>query len=128
MSELGQSRQTSSGPAVSLCPLCLRMCCKTRLFVAIEFGREIFGHALPMREYGLNASVPKLDATPTLSKRRPPVVRTAEKLSKPPQVLCSCGEQHLILGTAQATQPKPVELQDALHMSKPHLDLLALAA
>jgi hypothetical protein len=26
MSELGQSRQTSSGPAVSLCPLCLRMC------------------------------------------------------------------------------------------------------
>src|SRR5262249_14971324 len=54
--------------------------------------------------------------------------RTAEKLSKPPQVLCSCGEQHFILGAAQATQPKPVELQDALHMSKPHLDLLALAA
>jgi hypothetical protein len=42
--------------------------------------------------------------------------RTADKLSKPPQVLCSSGEQHLILGTAQATQPKPVELQDALHM------------
>jgi len=32
------------------------------------------------------------------------------------------------LGAAQTTQPKPVQLQDALHMSKPHLDLLALAA
>src|SRR5215813_5777960 len=36
--------------------------------------------------------------------------RTAEKLSKPHQVLCGCGEQHFILGAAQATQPKPVEL------------------
>src|SRR6516162_9454304 len=107
------------------------MCCKTRLLLAIGFGGEFWPcpcPALPMREYGLNASVPKLDATPTRSKRRPPVRRTAEKLSKPPQVLCSCGKQHFILGAAQATQPKPVELQDALHMSKPHLDLLALAA
>src|SRR6266481_3623091 len=58
------------------CPLSGGMCCKTRLFVAIGFGREFLAMpcpVLPMREYGLNASVPKLDATPTLSKRRPPV-------------------------------------------------------
>src|SRR5262249_17771262 len=41
------------------CPLCLRMCCKTRLLLAIGFGGEFWPcpcPALPMREYGLNAS------------------------------------------------------------------------
>src|SRR6266436_2757094 len=64
------------GAILKQCPLYPRMCCKTRLFVAIGFGREFLAMpcpVLPMREYGLNASVPKLDATPTLSKRRPPV-------------------------------------------------------
>jgi hypothetical protein len=53
---------------------------------------------------------------------------TAEELGKPSQVLSSCREQHLVSGTAQASQPKSVELEDALHMSKLHLNLLALAA
>src|SRR5262249_38889157 len=106
------------------------MCCKTRLLLAIGFGGEFWPcpcPALPMREYGLNASVPNL--TPRLREANGGHRwrRTAEKLSKPPQVLCSCGEQHFILGAAQATQPKPVELQNALHMSKPHLALLPLA-
>ena len=58
------------------CPLSGGMCCKTRLLLAIGFGGEFWPcpcPALPIREYGLNASVPKLDATPTRSKRRPPV-------------------------------------------------------
>ena len=60
----------------TICPLSGGMCCKTRLLLAIGFGGEFWPcpcPALPMREYGLNASVPKLDATPTRSKRRPPV-------------------------------------------------------
>jgi hypothetical protein len=107
------------------------MCCKTRLFVAVGFGREFLAVPLsssPDGEYGLahrdRNLTPRLGEANGGHRWR----RTAEKLSKPPQVLCSCGEQHFILGAAQATQPKPVELQDALHMSKPHLDLLALAA
>jgi hypothetical protein len=41
--------------------------------------------------------VPKLEATPTRSNGGHRWRRTADKLSKPPQVLCSSGEQHLIL-------------------------------
>src|ERR1700688_1906347 len=54
--------------------------------------------------------------------------RTAEELDETPQVLRSCSEQHLILYSAQAAQPKSIELQDALHVGKSHLDFLALAA
>ena len=53
---------------------------------------------------------------------------TAEQLDEPPQVLRGCGEQHLVPDAAQASQSKPVEPEDALHVCKPHLDLLALAA
>ena len=51
---------------------------------------------------------------------------TAEELGKPPQVLRGSGEQDLVPRAAQATQSKPIEPEDALHMCKPHLDLLAL--
>jgi len=54
--------------------------------------------------------------------------RTAEELDETPQVLRGCSEQHLILYSAQAAQPKSIELQDALHVGKSHLDLLAFAA
>ena len=53
---------------------------------------------------------------------------TAEELDQPPQVLRRRSEQHLIPGTTQASQSKPVEPEDALHVRKPHLDLLALPA
>ena len=53
---------------------------------------------------------------------------TAYELGEPPQILCCGREQHLILSTTQASQSKPVELENALHVRKPHLDLLALAA
>ena len=53
---------------------------------------------------------------------------TAKELDEPPQVLRGCGEQHLVPDAAQAAQSKSVEPEDALHMSKSHLDLLALAA
>src|SRR5215470_9140714 len=39
------------------------------------------------------------------------------ELSKAPKVLSGCGKQHLIPGGTQAPQPKPVELQNALHVS-----------
>jgi hypothetical protein len=54
--------------------------------------------------------------------------RTAEELDETPQVLRGCSEQHLILYSAQAAQPKSIELQDALHVGKSHFDLLAFAA
>ena len=113
----------------TICPLSGGMCCKTRLLLAIGFGGEFWRcpcPALPSTAltHRYRNLTPRLREANGGHRWR----RTAEKLSKPPQVLCSCGEQHFILGAAQATQPKPVELQDALHMSKPHLDLLALAA
>ena len=53
---------------------------------------------------------------------------TIEKFGEPSQVLRGCSEQHLVLDSAQAAQPKSIELQDALHVGKSHLDLLAFAA
>ncbi len=52
---------------------------------------------------------------------------TAEDLNEPPQVLRGCGEQHFVPRAAQASQSKPVEPENALHMRKSHLNLLALA-
>ena len=49
-------------------------------------------------------------------------------LSELSQVLSGGDEQNLVAGAAQAPQPEPVELQDALHVGKQHLDLLALSA
>src|SRR6516164_7453596 len=54
--------------------------------------------------------------------------RTANELDEPPQVLRGCGEQHLVSRAAQASQSKPVQPENALHMRKSHLDLLAFAA
>src|SRR5215469_3332018 len=54
--------------------------------------------------------------------------RTANELDEPPQVLRGCGEQHLVSCAAQASQSKPVQPENALHMRKSHLDLLAFAA
>ena len=45
-----------------------------------------------------------------------------------PQVLSGCGQEHLIFGSAQAAQSQPIELKNALHVRKPHLDLFALPA
>jgi hypothetical protein len=42
---------------------------------------------------------------------------TAEELDEPPQVLRGGGEQHLISGTAQASQPKSVKPENALHVA-----------
>jgi hypothetical protein len=38
------------------------------------------------------------------------------------------GENKFILGAARTTQSKSAELQDALEMREPHLDLLALTS
>jgi hypothetical protein len=52
----------------------------------------------------------------------------AEKLGQPPQVLSSCCQEHFVSDAAQAPQPEPVEPENALHVRKSRLDLLALTA
>ena len=52
---------------------------------------------------------------------------TAEKFSEPSQILRDCRQQHFIPDAVQASQPQPVEPEDAFHVGEPHLDLLALA-
>jgi hypothetical protein len=54
--------------------------------------------------------------------------RSGNQRCKSPQVLSDGGQNKLILGASWATQSKPTELQDALHVRKPHLDLLALTS
>ena len=53
---------------------------------------------------------------------------TAEKPSEPPEVLRGCCQQHFVPDAAQAPQPETVEPENALHVRKSHLNLLALAA
>src|SRR6478609_5159830 len=50
-----------------------------------------------------------------------------DKLGEPSKVLCSCREQNFVSDVAQAPQPEPVEPENALHVRKSHLNLLALA-
>lgn len=53
--------------------------------------------------------------------------RTAEELDEPSQVLRSRRKHHFVSGAAQASQSKPIEFEDALHVCKSQLDLLPLA-
>ena len=52
----------------------------------------------------------------------------AEKPGEPPEVLRGCCQQHFVPDAAQAPQPETVEPENALHVRKSHLDLLALTA
>jgi len=51
-----------------------------------------------------------------------------EILGELSQVLGGGDEQNLVAGAAQAPQPQPVELQDALQVGEQHLDALAVMA
>jgi hypothetical protein len=71
--------------------------------------------------------------TPTLFTQL--YLRDAQNLSgrrlcnqhcEPPQVLSDRGQNKLILGASLATQSQSTELQDALQVREPHIDLLAL--
>lgn len=53
---------------------------------------------------------------------------TVEKFGEPPQVLRGCCKQYFVPDAAQAPQAEPVEPENALHVRKSHLNLLALAA
>ena len=53
--------------------------------------------------------------------------RSRNQRGEPPQVLSDGSKNKLILGASWATQSQPTELQDALQMREPHLDLLAFA-
>jgi hypothetical protein len=53
--------------------------------------------------------------------------RLPDELGQPLQILSECGEQDFIFDAAQAAQPEPVELMNALHAGEPHLYLFALA-
>ena len=84
--------------------------------------------ATSLRATGFDPRGPDaLYATPTL--------RNAQSLSgrrsrnqrcEPSQVLSDGGQNKLVLGASRATQSEPTELQDALQVCEPHLDLLAL--
>jgi hypothetical protein len=76
-----------------------------------------------MRELRCDTSAPRLRRTGSRRDWR----RTAEELDETPQVLRGCSEQHLVLYSAQAAQPKSIELQDALHVREPHFYFLAFA-
>ena len=52
--------------------------------------------------------------------------RSRNQRCEPAQVLSDGGKNELILGTSRAAQSKPTELQDALQVCEPHLDLFAL--
>jgi hypothetical protein len=90
------------------------MCCKTRRCV----GRDRF------RDPWLSAAS---DATLSYAIGRHGW-DAANELGEAPEVLRGGGEQHFIPRTAQPSQSKPIEPENALHVRKPHLDLLALAA
>ena len=69
----------------------------------------------------------RLYATPTLrNTQRMGGWRSSSQRCQPPQVLSDSGQNKLILGASRATQSEPTELQDALQVCEPHLDLLAL--
>src|SRR4030095_4494771 len=53
--------------------------------------------------------------------------RSRNQRCEPPQVLSNGGQNKFVLSTSWTTQSKPTELQDALQVREPHLDLLALA-
>jgi hypothetical protein len=50
--------------------------------------------------------------------------RSRNQRCEPAQVLSDSGQNKLILGGSWTTQSKPAELQDALQVCEPHLDLL----
>ena len=54
--------------------------------------------------------------------------RSRNQQCEPSQILGDSGQNELILGASWASQTKPTELQDALQVREPHLDLLALTA
>ena len=53
---------------------------------------------------------------------------SSDQRCEPPQVLGNGSQNELILGASWTAQSKPAELQDALEVRKPHLDLLSLTA
>jgi hypothetical protein len=69
------------------------------------------------------AALRNFDATQCTEPEREVVVRPAPRTVA---VLSDGGQNKLILGASRATQSEPTELQDALQVGEPHLDLLAL--
>ena len=53
---------------------------------------------------------------------------STQQLGEALQVLRGCGQQHLVPHAAQASQAKPIEPEDALHVCKAHFDFFALPA
>ena len=106
-----------------------RLCCKTRLLFCNWAGFEL-GHLVAFsaesaqRRYRFIRLADWLSRTDECGRWR----WAAAELDEAPQVLSGCGQQHLISDPAQASQPQPVELEDALHMRKLHLDLFAFPA
>ena len=54
--------------------------------------------------------------------------RVGDQPCHSPEVLGDGGERELVLSAARAAQSKPTQPQDALQMSEPHLNALAIVA
>ena len=67
----------------------------------------------------ISAALRNFDATQCAKPEREAVVRPA------PRTVADGGQNKLILGTSRAAQSEPTELQDALQVCEPHLDLFA---
>jgi hypothetical protein len=77
---------------------------------------------------GIGPPALTLYATPTLRNTQGPSGWwPSNQRSEPSQVLGDGGQNKFILGASWTAESKPAELQDALEVRKPHLDLLALA-
>src|SRR5512139_722088 len=109
------------------CPLYPRLCCKTRRQTWVEAGCSFL--RCPGRPLVLRGALPRIGSTTgglRETNSTPQRRWTTDELGKAPQVLRDSGEQDLVPRAAQTAQSKSIEPEDALHMVKPHLDLLAL--
>ena len=71
----------------------------------------------------------RLYATFTLRNTQSPNGwRSRNQRCEPLEVLGDSSQNKFILGASRTTQSKPAELQDALQVREPHLDLLALTS
>jgi hypothetical protein len=94
-------------------------CCKSRLLP--------MSGVISLSATGFDRPADTIYATQALRKAQSlSGRRSRDQRCEPSQVLRDDGQDKLILGTSRATQSEPAELQDALQVCEPHLDLLAL--
>ena len=87
----------------------------------MSFGHFTWGDGVWSRDPDALYATPTLRDAQSLSGWWP-----SDQRGEPSQVLGDSGQNKLVLSASWTTQSKPTELQDALQVREPHLDLLAL--